>query len=115
MKLQIQIMCGALFIGALAARANTIPSPDGQYHVTTGRTVEVTDVTGQPVLELVRDTNGAKRIEVAWSPDSMRLVVVEDYARGSGVFAAWHAGSTWHKSIEDDDHDDGAAFTQLVE
>src|SRR5690349_8570026 len=112
--MKLQLIFGALLLGALSARAETIPSPDRQFTVTTGDQIEVTDAT-VPVLTLVRSTTGVKRIEGAWSPDSRRVVVVEGYARGSGVFGAWHNGSTWHKTLEDDDGEAGAEFTRAVE
>jgi hypothetical protein len=42
-------------------------------------------------LLLTIDNNAAAAhlAQVLWSPDSKRVAVVEDYPRGSGVFAAW--------------------------
>jgi hypothetical protein len=46
-------------------------------------------------------------VQALWSPDSKRVVVIEDYPCGSSVFAAWFDGKSWDKSLQKDE--DGAA------
>jgi hypothetical protein len=87
--------------------AKSIPSPDGRYRVQVGATVEVVDSSGQSVLLVDKDVAGVQRVEVSWSPDSSRVVVAENFGRGSGIFAAWREGPAWHKTLESDEDQAG--------
>jgi hypothetical protein len=101
----------ALFLGACSAwlwlhvasaSAGSLPSPDGRYTLITQPIVRVVDASGDTVLVLDPDTAGLRHIESSWSPDGRRVVVVEDFNRGSGVLAAWREGNAWHRAVESD-------------
>jgi hypothetical protein len=103
---------------AAMSDAKDIPSPDGKYAVRAEATISLIDVkSGQTLLVLSNDTAGAARVEVAWAPDSRKVAMVEDWPRGSAVFAAWtdtpeqtlldQATSSprpdvWHKTLQAD-------------
>lgn len=93
--------CAALLL-TVSTRAGSLPSPDGRYTLITQPIVRVVDSSGATVLVLDKDTTGLRHIESTWSPDSKRVVVAEDYDRGSGVLAAWHQGDAWHRAVESD-------------
>ena len=96
---------------ASQALADSYPSPDNKWSVSTGNAVTLNDASGSPVLTIVKNTGGAKLIQPLWSPDSKRVVVIEDYARGSAVCAAWLDGKTWDKALQSDE-DEAAAIKQ---
>jgi len=50
---------------------------------------------------LERDTQGDQKVEVAWSPGSRHVVIVENGIRDSAITAAWK-DEVWHKTIEVD-------------
>jgi hypothetical protein len=104
-------VAAAFLLSAFSVRAETVRSPDGRFAVETGRGIEVVDSTGQTVLGLVPSLNGANKVEVAWSPDSRRVVIATNAARGSGVMAAWREGAAWHKTVEPDSE---SGFDRLV-
>ena len=69
------------------------------------------------MLVLSNNTAGAIRVEVAWAPDSRKVAMVEDWPRGSAVFAAWTdtpeqtlldrdvsppRPDVWHKTLQAD-------------
>jgi hypothetical protein len=93
-------LAGSLF-------AEKYPSPDQKWSVTTGQAVVLTDASGAPVLTIDNNAAAAHLVQALWSPDSRRVVVIEDYPRGSGVFAAWFDGKAWDKTLQKDE--DGAA------
>jgi hypothetical protein len=68
---------------------------------------------------LDKDAAGEQRVEVAWAPDSRKVAVVEDDARGSVVLGAWTDSTPatlldkafsshpdqpglWHKALQDE-------------
>jgi hypothetical protein len=90
------VLCSAL---AAASQAKDVHSPDGQWAVRAEKAISLVDSGGQEILTLVRDTTGDVKVEVAWSPDSRHVVVVENAARGSGIVAAWR-DDAWHKTLQ---------------
>lgn len=82
--------------------------------------------SGSTLLVLDKDASGESQVKVAWAPNSMKVAIVEDEARGSGVLGAWTdersipvdmasdpeflkgpsdvvgRPATWHKTIQDD-------------
>jgi hypothetical protein len=104
-------VAAAFLLPAFSVRAETVRSPDGRFAIETGPGIEVVDSTGQTALSLVPSLNGANKVEVAWSPDSRRVVIATNAARGSGVMAAWREGAAWHKTVEPDSE---SGFDRLV-
>jgi hypothetical protein len=87
----------------LSASAETTFSPDGKHSISMeGKAIALVDSSGQTVLVLDKDVTGIRQLLVAWSPDSDRVVIAEDFDKGSGVFAAWRDGSAWLKSVQMD-------------
>jgi hypothetical protein len=97
-------LAGSLF-------AEKYPSPDQKWSVTTGQAVVLTDASGAPVLTIDNNAAAAHLVQALWAPDSKRVVIVEDYPRGSGVFAAWFDGKTWDKALQSDE-DEAPAIKQ---
>jgi hypothetical protein len=96
-----------------SALAQKYPSPAQRWFVTTGQSVVLADASGSPVLAIDDNAAAAHLAQVVWSPDSKRVAVVEDYLRGSGVFAAWLNGKTWDKTLQKDE--DGAAVIKQAQ
>jgi hypothetical protein len=114
MRIQLGILTAcAAWLLTVSAQAGSLPSPDGRYTLITQPIVQVVDSSGATVLVLDNDTAGVRHIESTWSPDSKRVVVAEDYDRGSGVLAAWRQGNAWHRAVESDS--DVAPFLQGFE
>jgi hypothetical protein len=55
-----------------------------------------------PLIPLEKDTSRVRQLEVSWSPDSHRVVLLEKTARGSVVLAAWQTGAAWRKAFQTD-------------
>jgi hypothetical protein len=107
-------MCSAwLWLHTTAASAGSLPSPDGRYTLITQPIVRVVDASGATVLVLDKDPRGVRHIESSWSPDGRRVVVAEDFDRGSAVFGAWRQGNAWHRAVQPDA--DGERFVQGLE
>jgi hypothetical protein len=116
MKRKLLILA-AMLVAALS-QARDIPSPDGKYTIRAEEIITLVDVrTGQTLLVLSNNTAGATRVEVAWAPDSRKIVMVENYPRGSVIFGAWtdssprtlleesmtaHRPAVWHKTLQAD-------------
>jgi hypothetical protein len=116
MKRKLLIMV-AMLVAALS-QAKDIPSPDGKYAIRAEEIITLVEVrSGQTLLVLSNNTAGATRVEVAWAPDSRKIVMVENYPRGSVVFGAWtdspqqtpseqsmtaHRPAVWHKTLQAD-------------
>ena len=114
MKTQLVYAAASIFL-AVASQAKDVRSPDGRFAVRAEATILLVDASGASILTLVRDTSGDAKVEVAWSPDSQHVVVVENDVRGSGIVAAWK-DQAWHKTIELDQDQAGivqAEQTQL--
>ena len=93
MKTRLAILA-AWLLAALSARAETVvASPDGRFSVKAGPTLELVDAAGQPLIRLDQDTSDVRQLEVSWSPDSQRVVLLEKTDRGSVVLAAWQTGA----------------------
>jgi hypothetical protein len=91
----------ALVVGL--AQAKDCVSPNGRFAVRAESVITLIDVkTGQQLLVLNDNTSFLTRVEIAWSPDSTKVGMVTDARRGSGVYAAWLNGSSWHKTLERD-------------
>jgi hypothetical protein len=101
MKTRLATLAAGLSV-ALAARAEIVAAANGHFSVQVGSTLEVVDVAGQPLILLDQNTARVRQIEVSWSPDSHRVVVLENTDRGSVVLAAWQMGATWHKAFQTD-------------
>jgi hypothetical protein len=87
----------------LAAHSETTFSPDGKFGIKMEKqAVEIVDSSDQAVLVLDKDVTGIRQLSIAWSADSSRVVIAEDFDKGSGIFAAWKDGSAWLKSVQMD-------------
>jgi hypothetical protein len=99
MKTQILTYAAAGML-AVSSEGKDVRSPDGRFAVRAEASISLVDSRGDQILTLVRDTTGDAKVEVAWSPDSRHVVVVENGERvGSGIVAAWK-DDVWHKTIE---------------
>jgi hypothetical protein len=112
MKTQLVYAAGCILL-AVASQAKDVRSPDGQFAVRAEATISLVDASGASILTLVRDTSGDAKVEVAWSPDSHNVVVVENSVRGSGIVAAWK-DEAWHKTIELDEDQAGIVQAEQV-
>lgn len=110
MKTQLLYAAASILL-AVASQAKDVRSPDGRFAVRAEATISLVDASGASILTLVRDTSGDAKVEVAWSPDSHHVVVVENSARGSGIVAAWK-DEAWHKTIELDQDQAGIIQAQ---
>jgi hypothetical protein len=101
MKTQLLYAAASILL-AVASQAKDVRSPDGRFAVRAEASISLVDSRGDQILTLVRDTTGDAKVEVAWSPDSRHVVVVENGERvGSGIVAAWK-DDVWHKTIENE-------------
>jgi len=110
MKTQLLYAAASILL-AVASQAKDVRSPDGRFAVRAEATISLVDASGASILTLVRDTSGDAKVEVAWSPDSHHVVVVENSVRGSGIVAAWK-DEAWHKTIELDQDQAGMVQAQ---
>ena len=94
---------GVLVLAAGPAWAEKVLAPNGAYVLDIGKAVVIIDPGGAGAVPLIKSVVGARRVDAKWSSDSRRVVVVVNYDRGSGVFAAWNDGSRWHKTVELDE------------
>ena len=119
-------MVAALLIAALC-QARDVRSPNGSYAIRAENSISLVDLeSGSTLMVLDKDASGESRVEVAWAPNSMKVAIVEDEARGSVVLGAWtdersipadmasdpeflkgpsdvvDRPATWHKTIQDD-------------
>jgi hypothetical protein len=82
-------MAAALLIAALC-HARDVRSPNGKYAIRAEQSISVVDLeSGSTLLVLDKDASSESRVEVAWAPNSMKVAIVEDDARGSVVLGAW--------------------------
>jgi hypothetical protein len=102
-----------LLLAAFPSQARNINSPDHKFAIKADSTIELVDSSGQTILVLSKNTVGAKRVEIAWSPDSSKVAMAEDFARGSAIFAAWFDGVAWHKTLQSDS--DQAGIVSLAQ
>jgi hypothetical protein len=94
----------AVVLSGTWSHGKDVKSPDGRFAVRAEAAISLVDSAGDQILSLVRDTTGDTKVEVAWSPDSRHVVVVENGARDSAIIGAWR-DQAWHKTIEvDEDH-----------
>jgi hypothetical protein len=103
MKTNKLIYCtaaGAFLLTALSLKAVTVVSPDQQFALEVGNDLTIVDSSHQSVLTLAQNTAGDINIQVGWSPDSQRVIVVETSGRGSDIMAAWIEDGVWHRTIE---------------
>ena len=82
-------------------------SPDGKWSIQTTRektlpAVALLNSGGRPQVVIDRDTTGSKRLTAGWSPDSQKVVLLDQAPLGSGITAAWYDGTRWHASVESD-------------
>ena len=113
MKTQLLYAAASILL-AVATQAKDVRSPDGRFAVRAEATISLVDASGTSILTLVRDTSGDAKVEVAWSPDSHHVVVVENSMRGSGIVAAWK-DEAWHKTIELDQDQAGIVQAEQVQ
>lgn len=103
----IQVLTYAtVLLTAVASESKDLHSPDGRFAIRAESAISLVDSSGEQILNLVRNTAGDTKVEVAWSPDSKHVVVVESSQRGSGIVAAWR-DETWHKTLEMDEDQAG--------
>ena len=73
----------ALLIAALC-HARDVRSLNGRYAIRAENSISLVDFeSGSTLLVLDKDASGESRVEVAWAPNSMKVAIVEDDARGS--------------------------------
>jgi len=113
MKTQLLYAATSILL-AVASQAKDVRSPDGRFAVRAEATISLVDASGTSILTLVRDTSGDAKVEVAWSPDSHHVVVVENSVRGSGIVAAWK-DEAWHKTIELDQDQAGVVQAEQAQ
>jgi hypothetical protein len=113
MKTQLLYAAASILL-AVASQAKDVRSPDGRFAVRAEATISLVDASGTSILTLVRDTSGDAKVEVAWSPDSHHVVVVENSVRGSGIVAAWK-DEAWHKTIELDQDQAGVVQAEQAQ
>jgi hypothetical protein len=99
MENKILITAAAMLV--TAAQAKDAHSPDRQVAIRAEATISLVDSRGNEILMLERDTQGDQKVEVAWSPGSRHVVIVENGIRDSAITAAWK-DEVWHKTIEVD-------------
>jgi hypothetical protein len=99
MENKILITAAAMLV--TAAQAKGAHSPDRQVAICAEATISLVDSRGNEILMLERDTQGDQKVEVAWSPGSRHVVIVENGIRDSAITAAWK-DEVWHKTIEVD-------------
>jgi hypothetical protein len=97
--MKTQLCAAASILLAAVSEGKDVPSPDGQFAVRAEAGISLVDSRGDQILTLIPDTTGDAKIEVAWSPDSKHVVVVENGNRDSDIVAAWK-DEVWHKTIE---------------
>jgi hypothetical protein len=119
MKTNVAVIAALLI--AVLAPSRDVRSPDQRYAIRAEQVISLVDVhSGETLLVLDKDTSGTTRVEVAWSPDSRKVALVEDYARGSVVLGAWtdapettafngdqrmsspRRQALWHKTVQDE-------------
>src|SRR6201984_2734131 len=82
-------VAAALLIAALC-QARDVKSPNGSYAIRVENSISLVDLEGgSTLLVLDQDASGESRVEVAWAPNSMKVAIVEDEARGFVVLGAW--------------------------
>jgi hypothetical protein len=91
-------VAGLLAVSAQAI-AKDVKSPDGRYAVRAEKSISLVDAAGNQILTLVADTTGDNKVEVAWSPDSQHVLVVENGNRDCSIVGAWK-DQAWHKTIQ---------------
>ena len=106
MKRKLLILIFAAVLWSVASQAKDVRSPDGQFAVRTEKAITLVDAGGNEILTLVKDTTGDQKIEVAWSPDSRHVLIVEGGARDSAIVGAWR-DEAWHKTIDMDAWQEG--------
>jgi hypothetical protein len=119
-------VAAALLIAALC-QARDVRSPNGSYAIRAENSISLVDLeSGSTLLVLDKDPSGESRVEVASAPNSMKVAIVENDARGSVVLGAWTdersvpadlasdpqflkgpsdvvgRPATWHKAIQED-------------
>lgn len=96
-------LCFSFTLPVISTFGRGVDSPDGRFTVMAGKDVAIENrLAGDTVFVIDVQAQGVERVEVSWSLDSRRVVVVEDYGRGSAVFGAWVDGAGWHKGIQPD-------------
>ena len=91
-------VAAALLIATLC-QARDVRSPNGSYAIRAENSISLVDLeSGSTLLVLDQDASGESRVEVAWAPNSMKVAIVEDEARGSVVLGS----STDERSIPAD-------------
>jgi hypothetical protein len=102
MKKIILLLTACISILGLG-QAKDCLSPDRRFAVRADQTISLVNLaSGEQLLMFTRNTTGLVRVEVAWSPDSRKVAIAEDYQHGSGIVAAWLDGQSWHKTLEMD-------------
>lgn len=90
----------AVMIMASMAHAKQIWSPDKTARIEAEESIRLFDEKNRTSILLVPSTRGTSEIEVSWSPDSRKVVIAQDFARGSVIYGAWFDGENWHKTIQ---------------
>jgi hypothetical protein len=95
------LVCTALIAVTITVYGKDVWAPDHHYAIRAESAISLVDQAGNQIFVLAPQTKQDLRVEVAWSPDSKHVLVLENYQRGSVITGAWFDGSSWHKTIED--------------
>jgi hypothetical protein len=102
LTINMKVLTLLLALSVSAAAADNIPSPDGAYVLEIGKSARIVDHSHATVLTVVPNVQGAREVAAQWSADSRRVVLVLNYDRGAGVYAAYLEGGSWKRTIEQD-------------
>lgn len=102
LKTNMRVLTLLIVLTVSAAAAENIPSPDGSYVLEIGKSARIVDHSHTTVLTVVPNVQGLREVAAQWSADSKRVVLVLNYDRGAGVYAAYLDGGSWKRTIEQD-------------
>ena len=74
---------------------NKITSPDGQYSVSIGNQVAITNAAGEAVLVINRQAYPKSKFGASWGPDSRNVIVTEDVNGSTNLQYGWYDGAEW--------------------
>jgi hypothetical protein len=104
-KIFLILMFAAL--GQWCKAAKLVTAPDGRWSIQITNleskpAIAIFNSSGRPVVIVDRDTTGSTQFAAKWSPDSNKVVLLDQAPLGSGITAAWFDGTKWHATVEPD-------------
>jgi hypothetical protein len=99
-------------IATLPTLAYATTSPDHKWSLQDGKAVDIVSTGNSEAFKLLNKV-GPARITSLWSPDSKKVVVIENIGGGSAVFGAWLSSDGWQKTLQLDS--DQAALYKHVQ